>query len=615
MSVQQSQAPVEPQIASGAKQPVKNDDNQNKNKRAEGRFSKKWKSLVREKRSFRWRLALAALASFAFSYTLLIFGPYEIYIKNMDYCTFSFNDLVGPMALLGFTVFALLTLFLLVFRGRLFTGAVSLIFAGTVAAYLQANFLSIDFGALDGSSVAWADYTLPMLFNALIWGLVLLCPFAVAYFSKKIWGRMVVFVSVLLIGMQSVGLVSLLLDVNLTDVSKEGYLSRDTIYEVSPKNNVVVFLLDRFDQLYADEQLEKNPDFYDKFSGFTFYRNTTGSYSRTFPSVAYFLTGIPCDYTIPNSEYFKKAWDETTFLKDIREAGYLSKVYTEVNYVLGDIDYAREEIDNIGDKPRTVNVRRMITSMLTLSAYRYCPTAMQPFFRLYTGELQDIAQLEDESLYASDIYSTNDVRFFHDLKEKGITVNKDSAGSFIFYHMQGSHDPYIMDENGNRITGAETTMYQQTKGNLNIILKYIDELKRLGLYDDTTLIITADHGWTGTLERLDKPRLISLFVKPKGADLTKPLALSDAPVCQDNIRPTILRALGIDSSAYGPAIEDITEGDDVVRYFYMSGANKFLTNRDTNLVTYEIRGDAKNFDNWLVHSVVPIKYPYYDAGS
>ena len=86
-------------------------------------------------------------------------------------------------------------------------------------------------------------------------------------------------------------------------------------------------------------------------------------------------------------------------------------------------------------------------------------------------------------------------------------------------------------------------------------------------------------------------------------------------MCQDNIRPTILRALGIDSSAYGPAIEDITEGDDVVRYFYMSGANKFLTNRDTNLVTYEIRGDAKNFDNWLVHSVVPIKYPYYDAGS
>ncbi len=608
-----------PQIPSQTNEaPVSESPAENKKKHKtpeENKFIKKWKALIREKRSFRFRLALSASAALAFAYTVLVFGPYEIYIKNMDYCTFSFYDLVLPMALTGLAAFAALTLLLLVFRGKLFTGAVSLVFAVTIASYLQANFIGSDFGSLDGTTIAWQSYTLPMLFNALIWGLLLLLPFAVAYFSKKTWGRAVIFVSLLLVAMQSAGLVELLLKNDLTNISKDGYLSRETIFEVSPENNVVVFLLDRFDQLYADEQLEKNPDFYEKFSGFTFYRNTTGSYSRTFPSVAYFLTGIPCDYTIPNSDYFRKAWEETSFLSDIRKAGYLSKIYTEINYVIGDIDYAREEIDNIGDKPRTVNVKRMLQSMLNLSAYRCCPTAMQPFFRMYTGELQDVAQLEDENLYASDIYGTDDVRFFKDLREKGVTINNDSKGSFIFYHMQGSHDPYIMDEYGNRITGAETTMYQQTKGNLNIIVEYIENLKNLGLYDDTTIIVTADHGWTGTMERLDKPRLISLFVKPKNADITKPLAVSEAPVSQDNIRPTVLRALGIDSTAYGPAIEDIAEGDDVVRYFYMSGSNKMLTNRDTNLVTYEIRGDAKVFDNWKVHSVVPMEYPYYDAGN
>ena len=77
-----------PQIPSQTNEaPVSESPAENKKKHKtpeENKFIKKWKALIREKRSFRFRLALSASAALAFAYTVLVFGPYEIYIKNMD---------------------------------------------------------------------------------------------------------------------------------------------------------------------------------------------------------------------------------------------------------------------------------------------------------------------------------------------------------------------------------------------------------------------------------------------------------------------------------------------------------------------------------------------------
>ncbi len=45
-----------------------------------------------------------------------------------------------------------------------------------------------------------------------------------------------------------------------------------------------------------------------------------------------------------------------------------------------------------------------------------------------------------------------------------------------------------MDENGNY--KSNTTVEQATRGCFQLIRMYIDELKRLGVYDDATILIT-----------------------------------------------------------------------------------------------------------------------------
>ena len=300
-------------------------------------FADKFRALLTDKRKFRMRLIPALLMSFAFAFTFFVFGPYELYISNMKYITFSFRYLVMPMVICGLCVFIVLSFILLMLRGKLFNYALSFIAALTIAGYVQGNFINIKHGTLDGSSVDWTAYTIPAVLNALIWLGILAFVLAVMYFSRKAWTLGIGIVSVMLIGAQTVALISLLTTTNFTIISGNGYLSDDGIYELAPKNNVVVFLMDRFDTAYAKKQLE-DPEVEKNLSGFTYYEDFTGSYSRTYPSVNYLLTGIKTDYSVPTDEYVKKAWEETTFLKDIKNAGYASKIYTEANYVYFDID-------------------------------------------------------------------------------------------------------------------------------------------------------------------------------------------------------------------------------------------------------------------------------------
>lgn len=571
-------------------------------------FKSKCRELVTEKRPWYKRLITGALVALAFTYTLFVFGPFEVYLANIEFYPFTFYDLLKPLVLLGIGIFAGLTLILFLLRGRLFNYVTTVIFSTTVCAYIQCNMMN-SLSALDGSDIAWEFMTDTMLWNSVIWGVIFVIPFIVHYFSRKFWRKMVTFLSALLIAIQSAGLVQLLIlsDFNYAD----GYLSNKEIFHVSEEKNVIVFLLDRCAFTTIEKTFGIYPDIKEGLVDFISYDNAAGSYSRTFPSVCYLLTGVHNDYTEPVTNYFRKAWTTGSFLTDIKNAGYGARVYTEMNYVIKNTDFAEGKIDNIGTEEINPDSVNMLNTVLKLSMYRYSPLSMKPFFWCYTGDFESVGTAADGSKI-TDIHRTNDAAFYEKLRNEGLTVDEGSRGSFIFYHMKGSHEPFFMDENGNFTYSS--TAEKQTAGNLRMILDYIKLLKEKDLYDNTTIIITADHGLTGTITELDYPRTISLLVKYPGVNDGKPLSYNSAPVNHDNIRSTILKELGIDYSAYGPAIDDVAEDANVTRYFYMSAAdgNPGL-HRDHELVTYKIEGDINDFKNWSIVERKRIEYPFYDA--
>lgn len=574
-----------------------------------GGIREKLRTLWRDQRTWGVRLPLAILCSFACVFTFILFGPCEIYLQNLQEMPFPFLSMVPVLLLTGGAAFAVLLAVLLLLRGKVFNTAVSVLFAATLAGYLQGNFLNVDHGSLDGNPVNWQSFCGPMLANLLVWLVVFAAVFLLLYLSRKLWTRAAELVSVIIIGSQIVAFIALLAGTGLDNVTRTGqentYISRDGIYEMARKQNVIVFLLDRLDNQFTDEVLALHPEWEERLGGFTYYHDFTGSYANTRPSITYFMTGVEHDYTVPWEKYFHRAWTQPVhpLLQDIHNAGFKTHIYSDCAYVFGNAEDAEGFVDNIHRDNQTVDLRIMLEKMLTLSAYRYVPEALKPYYQIYSGDLGDIVSVEGrngENSEENNLFMVDDVAFWRSYREHGLTVDQEIDGLFQFYHFEGAHSPYVMDENAKPVSKGGTRN-GQIAGNMEMIFRYLDELEEKGLFDDATIIITSDHGrppgTAGDISDVSASRVSTLMIKPSGTGRDDAFHVSNKQVCQDNLRASIITYFGLDAASYGRTIESIGENEEMTRILWMRGERGSVSNK---LFTFQIQGDANVFSNWTL---------------
>lgn len=58
----------------------------------------------------------------------------------------------------------------------------------------------------------------------------------------------------------------------------------------------------------------------------------------------------------------------------------------------------------------------------------------------------------------------------------------------------GAHSPYKIDRNANLPTTNKVNRSDQALGCLFIVSEFINQMKAADLYENATIIITADHG-------------------------------------------------------------------------------------------------------------------------
>ena len=142
----------------------------------------------------------------------------------------------------------------------------------------------------------------------------------------------------------------------------------------------------------------------------------------------------------------------------------------------------------------------------------------------------------------SGFYNTDDGKNYEALCKNGL-VFSDADKNYIFIHLAGSHAPYILDENCQKSNTA--TPLSQTKGAFLFIKKYLNELKRLGVYDNSIIVISGDHGKPySDVEPIynwekdnftDHAPTVAMFYKPKNSNNS--LNYSDIPIQSGNIIP------------------------------------------------------------------------------
>ena len=101
-----------------------------------------------------------------------------------------------------------------------------------------------------------------------------------------------------------------------------------------------------------------------------------------------------------------------------------------------------------------------------------------------------------------------------------------------------------MNENIKRVYNEITTQYDQVKGLWKIVGEYLRELKDLDVYDDSIIVIMADHGINQTLAR--SPLLLFKGYKQRGIIIE-----SKTPVSFKNLHASILAAMGENPNKLG----------------------------------------------------------------
>lgn len=521
------------------------------------------------------------------AYMVGMFGVYELYFANVQEWRFNFWDLLIPSLVALAAGIAIAAVLALVLRGRSSDIAALIMAAVSVLAYVQANFLN-EKTFMDGSALKIEPNK--ALFNVIIW-LTVCCA---ALYCYRQWTKAAVKAAVcsslLLLVMQIVPLPYMLIN-GLPAMNSKDYeaysLDGRKQFEVSSDENVIVFIMDTFYNGYLDRYIEEHPESTETLSDFTLYNNVTTTCYHTAFSMPSILTNHDIDFTVSLADSNAAAWNSAEaedFYGQMQENGYKIRLYTDSDIYCGDAKNMAGKIDN-AIKYKTCYVTQPVPtylSMLKLSLYRYSPDAFKHYFYISESmlinqysksmdaddnvDLTRFQEVSDTSKQRGICFYNSD--FYQSLKQ-GLSTDEDGR-LCVFYHLSGMHPPYTgTDSSGQYIEQTESESLDDC---ISIFAEYISQMKEMGIYDSSTIILTADHG----LQHVQQSTPVML-VKPAGASKDS-LTVNEAPgVLQNDLLPTILECVGLKSTASsGYSLLSLDENMDrtrIVRQF--NGLNEF----------------------------------------
>ncbi len=546
------------------------------------------------------RLVIALIASIFTVGTIFFVAPSEIMASNSSSLIFGLADVWQVILAMSALIAVVLALLMSFVPGRAFSIVVCIVVALGVGAYVQVMFLNTALPAADGSTINWADYDTITLISALVWIAIIAGAVVLAVKRASIGRGVAMVLSVALIVVQGVGVASLWVAPpgGMLSNEKDVRITKEGLFDVSQESNVIVFVLDMFDTQFLLDDLKEDPTALDEMTGFTVFDNATGSMIPTRYGVPYLLTGEMPREGEAFDEFLQTRFTRSSFIDDIAAENYSIGVYSDS--VMEGMPVIADKTVNIHQLGKAeVDARGTAEILMRCALYRDAPWALKRFFWFYTDEMNSMMTLDDDNAELGSVpYEINDQRYYDELQERGLRVVDDGTdGAFRFIHLLGPHWPYTLDEDAQFVGEGNSDHLRQSRASLTIVSEYLRQMKELGAYDQSTIIITADHGdWWLTDDGIDKASNPLMLVKPAGTSdqSAKPYVVSHAPTGHIDYPATVIGAVGGDASAYGPTVFDVPEGPRT-RYFCWTDHDG---KTDYDIIQYAIDGDANDFSDW-----------------
>lgn len=562
----------------------------------------KWKN--------RKRILPSVLISISIPLILCIAIPFEIYSTNMQEFLFDIWDFLPICFAFGVALAAVILLVLLFVPERLYKIFSLIVLAFALLLFIQGNYLNAGMNSLEGDRlISGGASTGTKIINLFVWFVLIGGAVGVSFIKDKrgIVGIVSIVLAIIVIIAHLVIPVFAIISIDNVFMSKEDKLaggsstnlaqftSTKNLTTLSSTSNIFYFVIDRFDEYYAEEVDKSDPELFKSLEGFTQFKDNISLYGRTFPSVPYMLTNYRYDVSLYKEENHNKAYEVNTTLKTLHENEYKINIFGERKSDYNEANNLPDYVENVSDvyKYKVDNPVLLSLYMICYAVYRCSPLIIKP---IYSGvnsvSCNLLVSMRDAEGYVN--YSPDNEEALKLVKGSPFKVTDEKIFSFI--HFDGCHSVNIDYKNGTAHPSSKQVkkIIKSTKECFEIINLYIAELKKIGAYKNATIIITGDHGAAGSdTTKVTSSKLTALFVKPSGSD--EGFKLSDAQVTHNNIWPMIMQSENIRTDEdFGTSLFDIDEHENRVREFILQAYT-----RDTlDEYYYEIKGKGSNFDNW-----------------
>jgi hypothetical protein len=557
--------------------------------------------------------------------TLFLFLPHTVYQGNIDEFTVPFTSILGFFLFPALILVSVLVAIGLLLPGKLDRRYISILFILGVLIWLQANVLVWKYGLLDGQSIDWTRNVWHGWVDGALWILLLVMA---CLFYKKIY-KIAAFASIILISLQLVYAIVMGFQKPEIWKSKERFLlpvaPPQAIFQFSSKQNVIHVILDQFQSDIFQEIIDEEVDhYYTTLEGFTFFKETTGSFPTTKMSIPAIFSGQNYQNDIPMSQFISNVLKGRTISNVLYDRGY------EVDFVhqFGSYSYGRYsnyyKIPILYGATKQHYVKANSALMLDLVLFRSAPHILKRV--IYNNQLwliQPLLKWKDKKLIFR--YFAHKA-FLQDLIDN-MSVNR-SKPVYKFIHLLTSHGPFIVNEDceysGKVLGWNRKNIKIQQKCALEHFMEFLNKLKLMGIYESSLIIVHADHGAGARIKMRNMYKLLnrdSIFINKKeftrivGAVLPlmaiKPpyskgaLKISKAQVALTDIPATISSILYLNETFNGKSVFEIGPNEVRERKYYYCTKNQDFSDGFYNcLYEYNIKGSVFDGTSWRLASKI-----------
>lgn len=442
---------------------------------------------------------------------IFFFGPLIIFSGNEAEFTSSALQLlyyfVIPAIVLGLGIIIIG----LLLASTAFNYYVSLLTCVGFLLWLQGNFLVWDYGLADGRGSLWALLSWQAFIDSPIW-LILL---TISVLGASFFSKFIRLFTLVILAVQVIGLIA---SVSLTPQSmlrpvrfNQDTIANKAIFEFSKSKNIIHIILDELQSTVFKEIVSKESHYYSELDGFIFFENTLSNYPTTLFSIANLITGKSYDNTTDISSFLDKSYRGLTLPSILINNGYrvdLIGPYASQWYCKSSHSICYEIPVPYGKSSSELSFDEAVL-LLDMTLFRYSPHILKgmklssgimltALNNIKTKDYKVLDNFEGDSITKSEAnrHLAHDA-FLTDLIERSTATLYSPVYKFI--HITTSHYPAFLSADckflNQMLPWEFENITNQARCVLNRVLLLLAKLKKLGIYDNSIIVLHADHGY------------------------------------------------------------------------------------------------------------------------